>query len=139
MTAGSPLTLDVPSDLAVMPMVRQFIESASRLANLDQESIDAIVLAVNEATTNVIRHAHQCRTEIQVHLECKLLIDGIVVTVIDQGDPFDITAVPDLDPAEERVGGRGVFLMRTLLDELVCVPLESGGNQLRMVRRRRRK
>jgi serine/threonine-protein kinase RsbW len=139
MTAGSPLTLDVPSDLAVMPMVRQFIESASRLANLDQDSIDAIVLAVNEATTNVIRHAHLGQPEIQVHIECKLLPDGIAVMLFDQGDPFDITAVPDLDPAEERVGGRGVFLMRTLLDELVCVPLETGGNQLRMVRRRRKR
>ena len=55
--------------------------------------------------------------------------------MLDEGAPFDLDAVPYLDPAELRLGGRGVFLMRTLMDELSCQPREQRGNTLRMVKR----
>ena len=44
-------------------------------------------------------------------------------------------AVPHLDPAELRVGGRGVYIMRTIMDELTCQPRGERGNVLRMVKR----
>jgi anti-sigma regulatory factor (Ser/Thr protein kinase) len=56
--------------------------------------------------------------------------------LLDEGEPFDIDAMPTLDPAELRIGGRGLFLMRTLLDELTCQRREQRGNVLRMVKRR---
>ena len=43
--------------------------------------------------------------------------------------------MPHLDPAEVRIGGRGVFLMRKLMDELSCQPRGERGNTLRMVKR----
>jgi anti-sigma regulatory factor (Ser/Thr protein kinase) len=47
--------------------------------------------------------------------------------------------VPHLDPGEVRVGGRGIFLMRQLMDELSSQPRSQGGNILRMVKRCPRK
>jgi len=137
MKAGPPLSLSVPSDLSLLPVIREFVESVCRYGSLDQESVDAIVLATNEAASNVIRHAHQGRLDQVVHVECRLLADGIEVVIADEGAPFDVCDVPHLDPAEMRVGGRGVFLMRAVLDELDCTQRENGGNALRMVRRRR--
>jgi hypothetical protein len=43
--------------------------------------------------------------------------------------------VPHLDPGEVRLGGRGVFLMRKLTDELSCQPRGARGNVLRLVKR----
>jgi anti-sigma regulatory factor (Ser/Thr protein kinase) len=60
------------------------------------------------------------------------------VRVLDEGEPFDVCAVPHLNPAEIRIGGRGVFLMRTLMDEIQCVPRGERGNTLCMVKRCRR-
>jgi anti-sigma regulatory factor (Ser/Thr protein kinase) len=137
MTAGSPLTLIVPSDMGLLPVVRQFVESVCRFGALDQESIDAIVLATNEATSNVIRHGYQCESHHEVHVQCRLLADGIEVVIADTGAPFDVSNVPHLDPSEHRPGGRGVFLMRAVLDELDCCARGDGRNALRMVRRRR--
>ena len=54
--------------------------------------------------------------------------------MLDEGAPFDLPAVPEMDPAELRIGGRGVFLMRTLMDELTCQPRGERGNVLRMVK-----
>ena len=64
--------------------------------------------------------------------------DALEIRLHDQGEPFDLDAVPHMDPAELRVGGRGVFLMRSLMDELSCRPrTPERGNVLCMVKRRR--
>lgn len=136
MSRTPPMTLSVPSDLAVLPVIRAFVESACRLGKLDQKATDAIVLASNEAASNVIRHAHASRPEMSLQLQCVLLEDAIEVSLHDEGAPFNVCEVPHLNPSELRVGGRGVFLMRALVDELVCSARANGGNTLRMVKRR---
>jgi anti-sigma regulatory factor (Ser/Thr protein kinase) len=64
--------------------------------------------------------------------------EAIVLIFQDQGEPFDIAQVPHLNPGELRIGGRGVFLMRALMDEVRCEPRAPGqrGNTLRLVKRR---
>jgi len=132
----SPLTLVVPSDLVVLPVVRAFVEAACRLGRFDQKATDALVLATNEAVSNVIRHAHRNQPEIQLHVQCVLREDAIEVQLHDEGAPFNVCDVPHLDPAELRLGGRGVFLMRALVDELACCRRGASGNTLRMIKRR---
>jgi serine/threonine-protein kinase RsbW len=130
------MTLTLPNDLALLPVARNFVETVCRLAGLSEKATGDMVLAVNEATSNIIRHAHHSRPDATVQVDCLLLEDGIEVALSDQGAPFNVCEVPKLDPSEIRVGGRGVFLMRTLVDELVCHPREAGGNTLRMIKRR---
>ena len=139
MTGSPPFALSIPSELRLLPMARRFVESVCQAGGLDQAATNAIVLAVNEATGNVIRHAHRDRPSTPLDIECRLLPDGIEVSIIDQGPAFDLNAVPHLDPGEVRVGGRGVFLTRQLMDELTSVPRPEGGNILRMVKRCPRK
>jgi serine/threonine-protein kinase RsbW len=130
------MSIIVPSNLEVLPVIRSFVESVCRLGRLDQRATDAIVLATNEAASNVIRHAHRDRPEMQLHVQCLIRDDAIEVSLHDEGEPFNVCEVPHLDPSEIRVGGRGVFLMRALVDELACSPRACGGNTLRMVKRR---
>jgi serine/threonine-protein kinase RsbW len=138
MAEAQPLTLTLPSDLRLLSVARAFIESACRAARLDAPGTEAIVLALHEALSNVVRHAHRDYPEASFQIHCYLGRDRIEIHILDEGDPFDLAAVPKLDPAEERLGGRGVFLMRTLMDELSCEPRGQRGNLLRMVKFRRR-
>ena len=136
MAPDSPLlTLTIPSDLRMLSIARAFVEAVCQASNLDKSTLHAVLLATGEAVSNVIRHAHQGRPQAQVQLQCRLRPDAIEIVLLDEGDPFDITAVPHLDPGELRVGGRGVFLMRALMDELSCQPRPGRGNALRMVKR----
>ena len=67
---------------------------------------------------------------------CLLRGDGIALSFLDQGQPFDIASVPQLPPGELRIGGRGVFLLRTLMDEVACQPRsDRPGNALRLFKR----
>ncbi len=134
-TPLAPWTLTLASDLRLLPLARAFVEAACRAAGYDEVATNAIVMATDEATNNVIRHAHQGRPEAQIQIQCFPGVSACEVRLLDEGEPFDLAAVPYLDPAELRVGGRGVFLMRALMDELTCQPREERGNTLRMVKR----
>lgn len=114
---------------------RCFIVEICRAHAIDDGIIDAIALACHEALTNVVRHAHGHDLDKQVHVSCLPFSDRIEIQIEDEGPPFDLTKVPELDPAELRVGGRGVFLMRTIFDEVAVVPRSGGhGNLLRLVK-----
>jgi serine/threonine-protein kinase RsbW len=130
------LTLTLPSDLHMLAVARAFVEAVSQTAGLDRTTIHAVVLATSEAVSNIIRHAHHDRPDAHLQIQCRLRADAIEIHFLDEGAPFDIEAVPQLDPTELRVGGRGVFLMRALMDELTCQPRGERGNTLRMVKRR---
>jgi serine/threonine-protein kinase RsbW len=132
----APWSLTIPSDLRLLSLARSFIESVCQVAGLCESATNAIVLATDEATNNVMRHAHHCNPDATVQIQCMITDESIVILLHDQGEPFDIRAVPHLDPAELRVGGRGVFLMRRLMDELSTLPRGEGGNTLRMVKHR---
>jgi len=104
------------------------------VAGMDQRLTHAVVLATDEAANNVMRHAHRDRPLAFLQIHCFLRPDGVEIQLDDEGRPFDLEAVPEMDPSELRVGGRGVFLMRKLMDELTVEPRETGGNTLRMVK-----
>ncbi len=127
-------TLTLPSDLRQLALARAFVEAVCEVCGLDRLAASAVVLAAHEAVNNVIRHAHHDRPEAQLQVQCFLRPDGLEIRVLDEGAPFDLAAVPQLDPGELRVGGRGVFLMRKLMDELSCQPRGACGNTLRMVK-----
>jgi serine/threonine-protein kinase RsbW len=133
-----PWSLTIPSDLRLIVLARHFVESFCRYAGFDHSSTEAVVLATHEAINNVIRHAHQGHGDAKLQIQCQTVADGVEVRIMDEGKPFDVGAVPYLNPSELRIGGRGVFLMRTLMDELSCQPRGESGNTLRMVKRCRR-
>jgi serine/threonine-protein kinase RsbW len=135
MASTSPWTLTIPSDLTLLPLARAFVEAACQAAGCDDKTTHAIVMATDEATNNVMRHAHRDHPEKPIQIQCVREPDGFEVRLLDEGAPFDIGGVPHLDPSELRVGGRGVFLMRALMDELSCHPRGSSGNTLRMLKR----
>jgi serine/threonine-protein kinase RsbW len=129
------LSLTLPSRLPMLSVARSFVEAACQAGNLDKNTVFAAVMATGEAVTNIVRHAHRDRPEAQMQIQCRLSAGGVEIVLLDEGAPFDLEGVPDLEPGELRLGGRGVYLMRTLMDELSCTPRPSGGNLLRMVKR----
>jgi serine/threonine-protein kinase RsbW len=131
-----PWSLTIPSDLRLLALARAFVEAICQVAGFDERATHAVVLATDEATNNVIRHAHLDRPDTPLQIQCFIRSDGIEIRLHDEGDPFDLEAVEPLDPAEFRAGGRGVFIMRKLMDEITCEPRPLHGNTLRMLKLR---
>jgi serine/threonine-protein kinase RsbW len=131
----TPWSLTIPSDLRLLTLARAFVEAVCQVAGLNETHTHAIVLATDEATNNVIRHAHRGSPDKILQIQCLIHPDAVEIRLTDQGPTFDLENVPHIDPGELRAGGRGVFLMRRLMDELEVIPRAEGGNVLRMVKR----
>jgi serine/threonine-protein kinase RsbW len=129
-----PWSLTIPSDLRLLALARAFVEAVCQVAGLDERTTHAVVLATDEATNNVMRHAHRDRPNAPVQIQCFICPDRLEIRLHDEGEPFDIATIPHLNPAELRIGGRGVFLMRRLMDELSVERRGEHGNTLRMVK-----
>ena len=136
--AGPTFSLTVPSELRMLSVARGFVDAVCQAYELDRGTKHALIIVTGDVITNIVRHAHQNRPDAQMEMTLEIQPDAIVMTFADQGEPFDLDKVPTLPPGELRVGGRGIYLMRTLMDEVTCRPIQTphSGNILRMIKRR---
>lgn len=117
--------------IAVAPMIERILQ-AVREAGLDQEQRDNLAVAVAEALSNAALHGHKLAPRRVVRVAVELPAEGgAVVEVTDSGAGFDSAKVSDpTDPARVLMpGGRGVFLMKRLVDRL---EYNAAGNAVRL-------
>jgi serine/threonine-protein kinase RsbW len=130
-------TLTLNAELSHLASIRDFVAEVSRKAGLSERSIYDLQLAVDEACSNVIRHAYGGRGgQMEVTIEA---VDGEMQVVIrDWGQGFDLEVVPVPDvtaPLEARpLGGLGLFLMRQMMDSVEFRFDVTAGNTLTMTK-----
>ena len=130
-----PDRLVLPADLDELGRVRAFVRGHAEAAGFPSLALGEIGLAVTEAVSNVIRHAYGGDASKELSVEVLLDERDFVVEIVDQGHtPHGLPeGEPDLD--DPGPGGYGVFLVRTVMDEVEW-SRESRGNVLRLRRRR---
>ncbi len=77
-----------------------------------------INLVLTESVINTITHANACDPNKIVHLSIGIEQDDLVIRVFDEGKGFDINEVPPPDFEDLAEGGRGVFLIRSIMDSV---------------------
>ena len=135
--AGEPVVLELPSETAALPRVRAALRELARDAEgvpLAARELAEVELAVHEACTNAIRHAHRCDASKTIRVEMRRREDALEVLVRDRGAPFDIDSFQAPAPEALQEGGYGISIMKSWMDE-VTLSRENGGNVLRLVRR----
>lgn len=129
--------LSLKGKLKDLPTVIEFVESACSAAGVNPDRQFDIVLAIEEAASNVFEHAYRGKAG-QLTIRLAAVGADLHVTLIDTGRSFDPTAIASPDtsvPLEERpVGGLGMHLMHKLMDE-VSYTFAPDGNTLIMVAR----
>jgi serine/threonine-protein kinase RsbW len=119
------LRQSLPSQIAIIsPFVDQLMHFIARFRTPDGSELN-IETALREALANAIMHGNHEDPRKLVCVACRCTTDGeISLTVQDEGQGFDTTTVPDPTTPENRLllHGRGIYLMRTLMDE-VCFEL----------------
>ena len=122
----------LPSQIqAISPFVDQLMRFILAFRNANGSEIE-IETALREALANAVIHGNGENSHKRVYVVCRCYMDGeVLITVRDQGQGFDNTALPDPTVPENRLftHGRGIYLMKTLMDE-VC--FEKGGAVVRM-------
>ncbi len=122
-----------------MSEVRAFVAEHASEFGFAPQDVDDIRLAVDEAYTNIIKHAYKNDQEKSVDIELGYNSQKFWVSLLDTGDAFDPSAYskPDVRQKikEKKRGGVGVYLIRKLMDD---VEYETKGsvNEIRMTKKR---
>jgi serine/threonine-protein kinase RsbW len=114
------ISIQVPSITENIRMIESFIDNAKERFHLDDDIYGNIMIAVTEAVNNAIKHGNSSDKTKNVHLSLSLEDSLIKFTVKDEGIGFDYHNLPDPTSPEnlEKPGGRGIFLMKHLSDEV---------------------
>jgi serine/threonine-protein kinase RsbW len=124
--------------LESLAAIRRFVEDGCVRAGVSPDRQGALVLAVDEACTNIIEHGYAGRDPGQISISLDAEEDGVRVRIADSGRAFDPASAeaPDLAAGwEERpIGGLGWHLIRQTVDE-VRYRSDETGNVLTLILR----
>lgn len=112
------MELKISSDPRWLRMVRGIMQEISRQAGFSEGETSDVALAVDEALCNVIKHSYKGDPNGPVFIRCEAGEGRLEIVVQDQGEGFDPYRVELRAPDEMRAGGRGIFLMRSTMDEV---------------------
>lgn len=109
--------------------------TASVIANqmgFNIDDVEDIKVAVGEACNNAVLHgrSHEEMFEINFEVQDKRM----VIEVRDNGNGFDLDEYQAPEPGELRENGLGIFIMKTLMDEVDFIPVQNNGTTIRLVK-----
>src|SRR5579862_932711 len=112
--------MSFPSDIKQVAKVEKFLEKLKASLHIDDERFYKILVAVTEAVNNGIIHGNKRDPKKSVQLHCRTDNTVLVISVHDEGPGFDSAHVPDPRNEENLMldHGRGVFLIRSLMDSV---------------------
>ncbi len=126
--------LRVKSKTENLSEIRDFVSGNARAAGILEATVENIILAVDEACTNIIKHAYKLSPEGEIIIKINYDNEKFTVTIIDYGKSFepDRVPLPDLQKyyREHRVGGLGMYLMKSLMDNVVYISVPGVYNQV---------
>ena len=127
-----------PSDSKYLDVIRDFVAKIAIIACFDGEHVNKIQLSVDEACTNVVKHAYKGIQPNDITIQVEYDKKKITVEVIDKGKGFDFRKVKVEDMNnylnEFRRGGLGIHLMKILMDEVDYSTLPSKKTQVTMIK-----
>ena len=136
-SGGRIVKLDIASRFDLLEMVQTVLTGLSVIAGFDEDGAHYTSVAVREAVINAIKHGNQVDESKRVVIVFSLQPGALEIEVRDQGKGFDPSTIPDPVAPENilKVDGRGIFFMRSFMDEVTYTFPRRGGTVVRMVKR----
>jgi serine/threonine-protein kinase RsbW len=137
-TVETTTELSLPSRIDTVATAAGAVAQFVGRLGISDEAAFGIDMAVREAVTNAVLHGNHQDEEKTVDITLKSLPDAVEISVHDQGPGFNPDEVPDPTAQENilKASGRGIFFMRTFMDDVNWLIRPGGGTTVRMVKRR---
>ena len=141
LTRGGTVKLQVRSNFDTLDFVQLVCDRMANLGGLDEDAVHWIGVAVRESVINAIKHGNRedARKIVTVEFTFTPVSDPseLVVRVLDQGEGFDPEEIADPLAPENllKASGRGIFFMRSFMDDVTLRRAAEGGMEVRMVKK----
>lgn len=130
--------LKIPSQSDNLAIIRDVVAKVASRIGFDTDEASKIELAVDEACTNVIKHAYANNSNQMIEVSIKVDQKKLIIIVADKGKGFnpDKIKLPDLNKSikEGRKGGLGLCLIKTLMDKVEFEIKPGSKNQVKMIK-----
>lgn len=115
------IQLKLKSSPCQIKHVEDFVKSLMCKCEINQDVYDNILISLTEAVNNAIIHGNKADIKKYVNINCKEKRQKVIIQISDEGQGFDPNQVkdPTLPENIEECGGRGVFIMKQLCDQLL--------------------
>jgi serine/threonine-protein kinase RsbW len=128
----------ISSSTINLAKVRGFIEDKAKSAGFDLKIVNQIVLSVDEACTNIIKHTYKFDDSHTIEIGYQYSNKQFVIVLKYKGKPFDPNSQPNPNMKEYfskyRVGGLGIPLMKKFMDEIKFVHKNPDYNTLTLIK-----
>lgn len=132
-------SLNVPSSTENLAMIRDFVSNIGVQVGFGEAEVARLALAVDEACANVIEHAYGLEATHDVTIRAVVDDDALRFEIIDTGRGFDPAQMQPQDVEElirqRKSGGLGLRLIRTIMDDVQYRIVPGEKNELRMVKK----
>ena len=132
------LNLKIKSQTEKLSMVREFVSEAAREFGFDDESVNKIALAVDEACTNIIKHSYEFASNKDIDIAISANDSKFKVVISDHGKGFnpETVKVPDMREylSKYKKGGLGMYLMKSLMDSVEYKIVQGKKNEVHLVK-----
>ncbi len=127
----------ISSALDNLDLIQTLTDCITNFMSFDEDSAHWIGMSVRESVTNAIQHGNKLDLSKKVDICFEVLPDQLSISVKDQGSGFNADEIPNPLDAENllKPSGRGIFYIRTFMDEVEFRPLSQGGMEVYMVKR----
>ena len=138
---GGHVRLQIPSLFDMVDIVQVLSDRMGQLAAFDEDAIHWVGVAVRESVINAIKHGNREHPDKTVFIEFQFAPTDkpteLVIQVRDQGEGFEVEEVADPLAPENllKSSGRGIFFMRSFMDDVRMQRAPQGGMEVRMVKK----
>lgn len=126
--------IDIPSHPKYLSVVRAITERLGRVYGMDRKLIGDIKLAIDEACSNVIKHAYQGDTSKKIKLTYEINGKSFKVIVDDNGLKADMVTLKGRNLDDVRPGGLGIHFIRKIFDTFRLDETKKRGNRLILIK-----
>jgi serine/threonine-protein kinase RsbW len=133
--------LEIHSRFEMLDFVQLVSDELGRMYGMDEDAVHWIGVAVRESVINAIKHGNRQdelkKVTIEFSLDAAENPGELVVQVRDQGEGFESGAIADPLAPENllKSSGRGIFFMRSFMDDVAISRAPDGGTEVRMVKK----
>ena len=124
----------ISSDPRMLKIIRAGVSTFCELAGFSTEESSSVMLAVDEACSNIIKHTYEGAPDKPIVVRCSVLPQGVRITLRDFGEKVRLHTIKSRNLSEIRPGGLGVHLINSVMDEVSFDKECEVGNCLTLVK-----
>ncbi len=130
-----PIHISIRSHPENLKDVRNVMIDVTSKTGLSKEESGSIILAVDEACSNIIKHSYKNNPDRKIDLTIQLESKCLTIFILDDGIKFDINLIKTRNPNEIKPGGLGIYIIKQAMDIVEYYHTPDGKNKIKILSR----